>query len=82
MAPEERKVGSKTQAQLATLDSKVLYLEKELSSVRRKVYEQSRINWIVVIGAASLTVTALTILSNAWLAPIYIELEHIKELIR
>ena len=76
------KVGSKTQAQLATLDTKVETLERELSLVRRRLMEQQKINWLVPIGAMSLVVTLLGVISEAWLAPIYLELEHIKELIK
>ena len=78
----EPKVGSKTQAQLATLDTKVETLERELSLVRRRLMEQQKINWLVPIGAMSLVVTLLGVISEAWLAPIYLELEHIKELIK
>ena len=78
----EPKVGSKTQAQLATLDTKVETLERELSLVRRRLTEQNKINWIVVIGAVSLTITLLGVISEAWLAPINLELQHIKELIK
>ena len=78
----EPKVGSKTQAQLATLDTKVETLERELSLVRRRLTEQQKINWLVVIGAVSLVVTLLGVVSEAWLAPIHIEINHIKELIK
>ena len=81
-AMTEPKVGSKTQAQLATLDTKVETLERELSLVRRRLTELNKINWIVVIGAMSLTITLLGVVSEAWLAPIYLELEHIKDLIK
>ena len=79
---EEPKVGSKTQAKLATLDTKVDTLERELALLRRRLTEQNKINWLVVIGACSLVITLLGVVSEAWLAPIHLELEHIKELIK
>ena len=79
---DEPKVGSKTQARLATLDTKVNTLEREMSLMRRRLTEQSKINWLVVVGAISLVVTLLGVISEAWLAPIHLEIQHIKELIK
>jgi len=79
---DEPKVGSKTQAKLATLDTKVNTLEREMSLMRRRLTEQSKINWLVVVGAISLVVTLLGVISEAWLAPIHLEIQHIKELIK
>tara|TARA_Y100000817_G_C16783222_1_gene511513 strand:+ start:605 stop:847 length:243 start_codon:yes stop_codon:yes gene_type:complete len=78
----EPRVGSKTQAQLATLDTKVEMLERELHLIRQKMADHQKINWLVVIGSITLTVTLLGVISEAWLAPINLELQHIKELIK
>ena len=84
MVPElnDRKVGSKTSAALATLDAKTRYLEREVCNLRIKLDSTARINWLVVIGATSLTLTLLTMMGNAWIAPIELELQHLKELLK
>ena len=71
-------IGSKTQAQLATLETKVDILERETSILRKVVHEQRKINWLVIIGAISLTVTIVSLISQAIIAPLQIEIEHLK----
>ena len=78
----EPKVGSRTQAQIATLETKVEQLEREIHLQRTKMMEQHKTNWAVVIGACALVITLLGVVSEAWLAPIYLELEHLKGLIQ
>ena len=51
---ENTKVGSKTQAQLAALEARQAYMEKEQHSTRKRLEDMKKINWLVVVGTITL----------------------------
>ena len=79
---ENTKVGSKTQAQLAALEARQAYMEKEQHSTRKRLEDMKKINWLVVVGTITLAITLMGVVLDAWLAPIQLEIQHIHELIR